>query len=61
MERLFRRLKRFRRIYIRYDKLDIVFLAFVYLALAVDSLMRTQSALGCSVDIRFTFPDGEEI
>ena len=39
VERLFRRLKRFRRIFTRYDKLDIVFLAFVYFALIVDALM----------------------
>ena len=39
VERLFRRLKRFRRIFTRYDKLDVVFLAFVYLALIVDALM----------------------
>ena len=39
VERLFRRLKRFRRIFTRYDKLDVVFLAFVYFALIVDALM----------------------
>jgi len=39
VERLFRRLKRFRRIFTRYDKLDIVFLAFLYFALVVDALM----------------------
>lgn len=39
VERLFRPLKRFRRIFTRYDKLDIIFLAFVYLALIVDALM----------------------
>ena len=39
VERLFRRLKRFRRIFTRYDKLDIIFLAFVYFALIVDALM----------------------
>ena len=39
VERLFRRLKRFRRIFTRYDKLDIIFLTFVYLALIVDTLM----------------------
>jgi len=33
VERLFRHLKRFRRIFTRYDKLDIIFLSFVYLAL----------------------------
>lgn len=39
VERLFRRLKRFRRIFTRCDKLDIIFLTFVYLALIVDTLM----------------------
>lgn len=39
VERLFRRLKRFRRIFTRYDKLDVIFLAFVYFALMVDALM----------------------
>ena len=39
VERLFRRLRRFRRIFTRYDTLDIVFLSVVYLALIVDTLM----------------------
>ena len=39
VERLFRRIKRFRRIFTRYDKLDIIFLAFVFFALIVDALM----------------------
>ena len=39
VERLFRRLKRFRRIFTRYDKLDIIFLAFIYFVLIVDALM----------------------
>ena len=39
VERLFRRIKRFRRIFTRYDKLDIILLAFVYFALIVDALM----------------------
>ena len=38
VERLFRRLKHFRRIATRYDKLDVVFLAFIHLALAFDAL-----------------------
>lgn len=38
VERLFRRIKRFRRIFTRYDKLDIMFLAFIFLALIFDSL-----------------------
>ena len=39
VERLFRRIKRFRRIFTRYDKLDVIFLAFIYFALVVDALM----------------------
>lgn len=39
VDRLFRRLKRFRRIFTRYDKLDNIFLAFVYFALIVNPLM----------------------
>ncbi len=39
IERLFRRLKRFRRIFSRFDKLDIIFLAYIYFALIVDALM----------------------
>jgi len=38
-ERLFRRIKRFRRIFTRYDKLDIVFIAFILLALIIDALV----------------------
>ena len=39
VERLFRRLKRFRRIFTRYDKLDVIFLAFVHFAPIVNALM----------------------
>ena len=39
VERLFRRIKRFRRIFTRYDKLDVIFLTFIYFALIVDALM----------------------
>ena len=38
VERLFRRLKAYRRIFTRYDKLDVVFLAFVFFALIVEAL-----------------------
>ena len=38
-ERLFRRIKRFRRIFTRYDKLDVIFLAFISFALIIDALM----------------------
>lgn len=39
VKRIFRRLKRFRRIFTRYDKLDIIFLSFIHFAFVVDALM----------------------
>jgi len=38
VERLFRRLKGFRRIFSRFDKLDVVFSFFIYFALIVDNI-----------------------
>lgn len=38
VERLFRRLKGFRRLFSRFDKLDFVFIAFVYFALIIEAL-----------------------
>lgn len=38
IERLFRRLKGFRRIFYRFEKLDVMFLAFIHFALIVESL-----------------------
>ena len=38
VERLFRRLKGFRRIFTRFDKPDVVYTFFVYFALIVDAL-----------------------
>ncbi len=38
IERLFRRLKGFRRIFSRFDKLDVVFLAFISFALIIEAL-----------------------
>jgi transposase len=38
IERLFRRLKGFRRIFTRFDKLDVMFVAFINCALIVDGL-----------------------
>jgi transposase len=38
VERLFRRLKGFRRIFSRFDKLDVMFIAFINFALIVDGL-----------------------
>ena len=37
VERLFRRLKGYRRVFVRYDKLDVIFLAFITLALIHDT------------------------
>ena len=39
VERLFRRLKGFRRIFTRFDKLDVVFTFFIYFALITDALI----------------------
>ena len=38
VERLFRRIKGFRRVFTRYDKLDRMFLGFVVFALIVETL-----------------------
>jgi len=38
VERLFRRLKGFRRIFTRYEKLDILFVGFILFALIFDAL-----------------------
>lgn len=38
IERLFRRLKGFRRIFSRFDKLDLLFIAFIYFALIIEGL-----------------------
>ena len=38
VERLFRRLKGFRRIFSRFEKLDVVFIAFINFVLIVDAL-----------------------
>ena len=38
IERLFRRLKGFRRIFSRFEKLDVVFLGFIIFALIIDAL-----------------------
>ena len=38
VERLFRRLKGFRRIFSRFEKLDIIFLGFIVFVLIVDAL-----------------------
>jgi transposase len=38
VERLFRRLKGFRRIFSRFDKLDVMFTAFIHFALVIEAL-----------------------
>jgi len=38
VERLFRRIKGFRRVFSRFEKLDVVFIAFIHFALIVESL-----------------------
>lgn len=38
IERFFRRLKAFRRVFTRYEKLDVLFLGFVVFALIIDAL-----------------------
>lgn len=38
IERLFRRLKAFRRIFSRFEKLDVMFIGFIYFALVVEAL-----------------------
>jgi transposase len=38
IERLFRRLKGFRRIFSRFDKLDVMFTAFIHFALIVEAM-----------------------
>ena len=38
VERLFRRLKGFRRIFSRFDKLDVMFMAFIHFALIIEAL-----------------------
>lgn len=43
VERLFRRLKGFRRIFSRFDKLDVVFMFFIYFALIVDTLVSVNT------------------
>ena len=43
VERLFRRLKGFRRIFSRFDKLDVMFTAFIHIALIVDALISVNT------------------
>lgn len=43
VERFFRRIKHFRRVFTRYDKLDIVFAGFILFAMIFDFLVGTDS------------------
>ena len=43
VERLFRRLKGYRRIFSRFDKLDVVFMFFIYFALITDTLFSANT------------------
>ena len=45
VERLFRRLKGFRRIFSRFERLDVVFLAFIYFAFIIEALLQCEHAL----------------
>src|SRR5258708_21007374 len=45
VERLFRRLKGFRLIFSRFDKLDVMFIAFINFALIVDGLRQCEQVL----------------
>ena len=38
VERLFRRLKGFRRVFSRFDKLDVMFVGFIQFALIIEAL-----------------------
>ncbi len=39
IERYFLRLKRFRRIFTRYDKLDALYIGFIYFAMVIDAIL----------------------
>ena len=43
IERLFRRLKGYRRIFSRFEKLDVIFLGFVVFVLIVDALLSVNT------------------
>jgi len=43
VERLFRRLKGFRRIFSRFDKLNIVFMFFIHFALITDAIISVNT------------------
>lgn len=43
VERLFRRLKGFRRLFSRFDKLDVVFMFFIHFALITDAIISVNT------------------
>jgi transposase len=43
IERLFLRLKRFRKVFTRYDKLDVLYMGFIFVALIVDALLSVNT------------------
>ena len=45
VERLFRRLKGYRRVFSRFDKLDVIFMGFIAFALIFEMLRYHQHAL----------------
>jgi hypothetical protein len=47
IERLFRRLKGFRRIFSRFEKLDVMFIAFIHFALVVEALRQLLTRPNC--------------
>ena len=40
VERFFLRIKRFRKVYTRYDKLDIIFIGFITIAMIFDKVLK---------------------
>ncbi|MDR0304358.1 MAG: IS5/IS1182 family transposase, partial [Chitinispirillales bacterium] len=43
IERFFLWLKRFRKVFTRYDKLDVVFSGFIFLAMCIDALFSVNT------------------
>jgi len=51
VERLFRRLKAFRRIFSRFDKLDVMFTTFIHFALIADALIYINAPLANALSV----------
>lgn len=56
VERLFRRLKGYRRIFSRFEKLDLMFLGFISFVLVADGLRMTLPLFRVALNPRFTRP-----